>query len=54
MQQRTVKHGRRMFAVPKPMGLAERIAARTDQLRGNWGAIERMPKGSRVIINQHR
>lgn len=30
-----VKVGRRMFAVPRPLGLADRIASQT-QVRTNW------------------
>lgn len=48
-----VKRGRRWFAVPKPLGLADRLAAQT-QLRGNWGNVERNTPGSRVISNLKR
>lgn len=51
--QAVVKRGRRTFAVPKPMGLAERVAART-QLPSQWMRIERSTPGSRVIVNQHK
>lgn len=51
--QQVVQRGRRLFAVPKPLDRAERIAARTN-CRGNWNAIDAGSRNvrARVIVNQ--
>lgn len=50
------KAGTRYFAVPRPQGLADRIAqASHSMIDGNrWQAIMRQPLGGHVICNQKR
>ena len=48
-----VRIGHRHFAIPRVTDNAQRIAEKTN-LRGNWSRIEEQPRGSRVIVNQHR
>jgi hypothetical protein len=46
-----VQRGRRLFAVPKPLGLADKIAARSN-VTGNWQrSIMPMVRTARVIRN---
>ena len=51
--QIVTKRGRRLYTVPAALSLTDRIAAKSN-VAGNWAGILRMPKCSRVIINQHR
>ena len=48
-----VRRGLRLFAVPRPQGLADRIAARSN-VRGNWDRIMQEHKTARVISNLAR
>lgn len=48
-----VKRGRRLFAVPRPQGLADRIAAHSNT-RGNWPADDRCSGRARVVNNMRR
>lgn len=50
------KQGTRYFAIPRTLGLADRIAqASHSMLEGNkWQAIMRQPLGGHVICNQKR
>lgn len=50
------KQGTRFFAIPRALGLADRIAeASHSMLNGNrWQAIMRQPIGGHVICNQKR
>lgn len=51
--QQVIKRGRRLFAVPKVLDRAERIASRTN-VRGNWSAVDAVSRNVRihVMVNQ--
>lgn len=48
-----IRIGHRHFAIPRVTDNAQKIASRSN-LRGNWDHIERQPRGSKLIVNQHR
>ena len=50
--QQYVKRGNRLFAVPRPQGIADRIAAQSN-VRGNWGKVMTHNRRARVIANTH-
>lgn len=47
---KTVQRGLRRFAVPKQLGLADRIAMRT-QCRGNWDRVISHNATARLVRN---
>lgn len=51
--QQVIHHGRRLFAVPKTLGLADRIASRSN-VPGNWNKIDNTSRNirARVMVNQ--
>ena len=51
--QQVIQRGRRLFAVPKPLDRAERIASRSN-VRGNWSKVDAVSRNVRahVIVNQ--
>lgn len=51
--QTLIKVGKRWYAVPKELGLAARIASRSN-VRGNWQNIDSKSRKirSHVILNQ--
>ena len=48
--QQYVRKGARLFAVPKPQGIVERIASQTFT-RGGWVPANRCSGRARVIVN---
>lgn len=51
--QQVIQRGRRLFAVPKTLDRAERIASRSN-VRGNWSKVDNTSRKvrARVIVNQ--
>lgn len=46
----TVRRGRRLFAVPKPLSLTDRIA-NTTRCTGNWQRVVQHNASARLIRN---